>query len=456
MNRLVHISVVILHLCLTRYPILHAQEKDTTLESDVKTGWKLCLILPTPTFDSDLGFQYGAMAVICDYGDGSKYPDYNHSLFFEVSRFTKGSAIYRFNYNSEYLIPGIRTSVDLSYLPDQAYDFFGFNGYESVYNQSWTDDEDMSYKSRMFYKKKRLFTRLKADFTGKLAGNNINWAAGFALRKYDISSVDIDKLNKGKDEDKKLPSVEDQPGLYEKYIEWGMISEEDKDGGFNTTLKAGIVYDTRDNLINPMKGIWTEAVLVTSLEFLGSEKSFIKFGFTHRQYFTLIKRDLSLAYRLGMQTTIAGDVPYYYQNIIETPQLRGATNEGLGGSKSLRGIKRNRAVGDGFLYGNIELRWKVVHFSFIKQKFYLGLNGFLDGGQVIKKIDISDQIKAINDPQIHVEDYFKEDKESFHISYGIGIRIAVNQNQIIAFDYGITTNKQDGDAGIYVGMNYLF
>jgi len=49
---------------------LSAQEKK------VKTGWKFGGALPTITFDSDLGFQYGALVEFFNYGDGSTYPDY--------------------------------------------------------------------------------------------------------------------------------------------------------------------------------------------------------------------------------------------------------------------------------------------------------------------------------------------------------------------------------------------
>ena len=55
-----------------------------------KQGWKLSGLLPTVTFDSDLGFQYGALIDISNYGDGSRFPIPDHHLYFEVSRFTKG------------------------------------------------------------------------------------------------------------------------------------------------------------------------------------------------------------------------------------------------------------------------------------------------------------------------------------------------------------------------------
>jgi hypothetical protein len=60
-----------------------------------KSGWNFGA-LPTITFDTDLGFQYGALVDLYNYGDGSRFPNYNHKLYFEVSRFTKGSAINRF------------------------------------------------------------------------------------------------------------------------------------------------------------------------------------------------------------------------------------------------------------------------------------------------------------------------------------------------------------------------
>ena len=413
-----------------------------------KDGWNFGA-LPTITYDTDLGFQYGALVNLYNYGDGSRYPNYDHSLYFEVSRFTKGSGINRFYYDSDRLIKGLQTSVDISLLSDQAYDFYGFNGYDAIIIPEWIDDESADYISRMYYKYDRKMFRFKVDLQGKLGEGKLNWAAGVNLLNFKVNSIDYEKLNKGKEGSDLLPEV---PGLFEKYQDWGIISAEEADGGFVPTFKAGLVFDSRDNKPNPMKGIWTEAVFVGSPEFLGGESSFAKLSLIHRQYFTLIPKDLSLAYRLSYQLTIAGEAPFYYQTQMITSVLKGASSEGLGGSSSLRGVRRNRMVGDGYFLGNVEARWKFVRFQFINNNFYLGLNGFLDFGMITQKMDVERIATFL--PQS--EGYFDDGAEKMHFSYGAGFRIAMNENFIIKVDYGMAADERDGDSGIYIGLNYLF
>jgi hypothetical protein len=424
-------------------------------EAKVKSGWSLGP-LPTISFDSDLGLQYGALLNLFNYRTGDIYPKYYHLLYFEVSHYTKGSGIFRFMFDSEHLIPGIRYTTDLSYLPDEAADFYGFNGYNSQLNKSWADkdlNQGLDYKSRMFYRLRRTLFRFKNDFQGKLAGERLLWSAGFSIQNFNISSVNIDKLNKGKKKDP-LPQVTDVPGLYELYKQWGILSPEEADGGLINTVKAGLTFDSRDNRPNPMKGIWTEMGIETSQKFLGSEATFGKFFLTHRQYFTIIPKDLSFAYRLGYQQTIFGNVPFYYQSQVIVSFLRGATSEGLGGSKTLRGVWRNRVIGDGFIYGNAELRWKVVRFSFIKSNWYIGLNGFTDFGMVTDKIKFTEP--DLTESSYNSSDFFNSGSDKLHVSAGAGLRVAINENFIIAVDYGKAFKGQDGGTGFYMGLNYLF
>ena len=96
----------------------------------IKKGWTFGA-LPAIAYESDIGFQYGGVVNFYNYGDGSTYPKYMHSIYLEWSRTTKGSGINQFTYDSEYLIPGIRVTAEASLLTEKALDFYGFNGYES-------------------------------------------------------------------------------------------------------------------------------------------------------------------------------------------------------------------------------------------------------------------------------------------------------------------------------------
>jgi len=429
-------------------------------EKKVKTGWKFGGALPAITYDSDLGFQYGALAEFFNYGDGSKYPDFLDHTYTEISRYTKGSGIYRMMFESNHIIPGVLWISDLSYLPNQAATFYGFNGYESVYNKDWMDDKLSSppYRTRMFYRFQKNQFRFKNDFLGKLSGEHIKWSAGFAFQDFTISSVNIDKLNKGKKD--KLPSVTDEPGLYERYQALGIIPADEAKGGWINTVKVGIMWDSRDNRPNPMKGVWTEIGIEAAPKFMGNNWGFSKLYITHRQYFTLIEKDLSFVYRLGYQTTLSGHAPFFFQPEVITSRLVGELSEGLGGSKTLRGILLDRVVGDAFFMGNIELRWKPLYFKFFKQDCYLGLNGFYDFGMVTKDIKLPDNIEANFESRVYpfekFSDYFKPGTEKLHQSAGISVTLVMNQNFVVAIPVGKAFNVQDGNIGFSIGLNYLF
>jgi outer membrane protein assembly factor BamA len=425
------------------------------MAQEAKTGWNFGA-LPAVTYSTDQGFQYGALVNLFDYGDGSIYPDYFHKIYIEASTFTKGSSILRVMYDSDYLIKGIRYAVDLSYMPDFAYDFYGFNGFASVYNKAWVDDElNPDYRSRLFYAMQRHLFRFKNDFIGNIGENNWHWNAGLSIQNFKVKDLDVSKFNKGKDPEDPKYLDPDEPTLYEYYKNSGLLSPEEADGGWITGIKGGISYDSRDQRACPMSGIWAETGIEVVPEFLGAESSFGKLYLTWRQYFTLKEDDLSLAYRLGYQQTLFGDVPFYYQGQVIVSELRGALSEGLGGSKTIRGLLRNRVIGDGFAYGNAELRWKMVRFRFINQNFYIGTNYFFDAGIVTSPIDVD-----VTDLEDYLdgsaEDFYIGGKDKLHMAAGLGLKIAMNENFIISADIGKALKEQDGDMEFYIGLNYLF
>ncbi|MDA3853114.1 MAG: hypothetical protein PF444_02590, partial [Bacteroidales bacterium] len=230
--RKITLSIIVLFAFL----IVGYGQEETTKEA--KTGYNFG-VLPAISYNSDLGFQYGLLTNIYDYGDGSTYPKYRHSLYAEISRFTKGSGIFRIFYDSEFLVPDIRLTADLSYLPEQAMHFFGFNGYDAVYNKDFEDDQSASYISRMYYRHQRNTFRFKLDLQGTISGK-LNWAGGYSYINSDISTVPIDQLNKGKDEADLLP---DTALLYDKYVAWDVIDAKEANGGSHHNVKFGLVYD---------------------------------------------------------------------------------------------------------------------------------------------------------------------------------------------------------------------
>jgi outer membrane protein assembly factor BamA len=425
---------------------LNAQEEVKQKEK-VKKGWSFGAI-PVVAYDSDIGFKYGGLVNFYDYGDGSRYPKYDQSIYLEWSRTTKGSGINQMTFDSEKLIPGVRMLAEVSYLTEKALDFYGFNGYNAYYNSSFEDQEDLLYKSRMFYRMDRSMLRLKTDFIGKLPVEHLKWFGGIEYYNNKIGEVDIKNLNKGKDSIDMLPSI--GGGLYGDFVKWGLIPEAQKNGGNTTLFKLGAIYDTRDNEPNPMKGIWTELQFLAAPGFLSNDFGYTRMALTHRQYFTLVPKSVNLVYRLSYQAKLSGKMPFYMLPFVfnSTPQL---TRDGLGGAKTMRGILRNRVVGEDFFYGNAEIRWKVLRTVVLNQNFYIALAGFADAGIVTGKY----KLPNVTDKDAR-EWLAMGAPDRLHVGYGAGIHFALNDNFIVTVDYGLAADKRDGKKGMYIGLNFLF
>ena len=413
-------------------------------EKTIKSGYNLG-VLPAVSYNSDLGLQYGAILNLFNYGDGSRYPAYDHSAYLEISRYTKGSGIFRLYYDSEKLIPGIRSFLELSYLTDDLMDFYGYNGYQSEYSSDKVDN------NRVFYKMGQKQTRFLADFKGKFLTNHLNWVASYNFENYKISPVDFVKLNKGVDPSD--PNYLTGENLYSTYVDLGIINPKEAKGGILNAFKVGFIYDTRTVLNNPEKGSYSEALLEIAPGFL-NDMPYTRYSLIHNQYQNLVKNKLNAAVRLGVQGQIGtNEVPFFRRTQLMSPFAKRTNVTGLGGSNSLRGILRNRVVGDAFAFGNFELRWKAVSFKFINQNFYIGMNGFFDTGIILDPIDLNlNTVNSNATPYIRVDE-----KDSFHSSYGGGLKIAMNENFIISAEMGKALDKRDGSGlGTYINLNYLF
>ncbi len=421
---------------------LFAETRDADtlrVDSQVKTGWTFGA-LPAVAYNTDEGFRYGGLANFFYYGDGKTYPYYHHSVYLEWSRTTKGNGLNNLFFDSRTLIPNTRTTIDLMYLTEQALDFYGFNGYEAPYYQYFEDTDHPDYVSRMYYRHERKLLRITADVQRRFYHDHWKWIGGIGFFGVQTGPVNVEQLNEGLREDDQLPDV---PGIYEEYVEMGLIPGDLSEGGQTTFFKAGLIHDTRDNEPNPMRGTWNEAFLSIAPGFLGNgDYAYTQLVAIHRHYFTLVPEVLSLANRLGYQGKLSGEMPFYMLPFIYNSFK---TYDGFGGNKTVRGVRRNRIQGDGIAYGNFELRYKFFRREIARQDVYLSLNGFVDGARVLQR-----------HPVEHENLPFDPKDESVHWAMGAGLRVVLNKNFVVALDYGQALRKQDGDSGLYIGLNFLY
>ena len=269
----------ILALFILVYTCLQAQET-------VKKGLNLG-VLPAVSFNTDEGFQYGAVLNLFNYGDGTHYPKYDQSYYLELSKYTKGSTVLRFYFDSDQLLKGVRTFMDVSYITEDMLDFFGFNGYQSDFSAS------LNSSNRAFYKMNQKQFRILSDFRGNLPLAHLYWEASYNLVNYVNGAVDYDKLNKNTDE----PALTPGESLYEKYVGWNILNAKESDGGLVSAFKFGLLYDTRNALNNPDKGFSSEALVEIAPAFM-NESPYARYSLLHKHYQSLVKDRLNLAVRL--------------------------------------------------------------------------------------------------------------------------------------------------------------
>lgn len=420
--------------------VVSAQE---TGRLDVKTGWTLSA-LPCASFSSDQGFQYGLFGDVYFFGDGSTYPEYLHDIGFEISHYTKGRTRLLANYDSKYLIPGIRINASVTCVLDPFYNFYGFNGAAQPYLPSLSANHDTRIN---YYGMRRDMLRVLADFQGNILPH-MNWAAGLAYWNYNLGNQ--------KDNGYYDTSV----SLYRDYIDNGLVGGNEKDGGTRLELKAGIVYDTRDREAAPNRGVWAEFYLGGSPDITGDGFNYLKLNAHFRHYISTPARwdggGINLAYHLAYSGTLAGEVPFYMQQNIPTLFLRQIVSEGLGSSNTIRGFYCNRMVADGYAWANVEIRIKLFSFTFLRQFFYVAVNPFFDCGAVVQPYRAAEMAAMLATSAGDIAGSAR----TFEHSAGAGVKMAWNENFVMSIELAKVLGDECLEMGpgtwINFSMGYAF
>ena len=167
-----------------------------------------------------------------------------------------------------------------------------------------------------------------------------------------------------------------------------------------------LIYDKRDNPLNPANGNYIETSFQHFDKPIGSPYKFTSFIFDARKYNTLFKK------------LVWNGNAYFVMNKGEVPYRMLAT---IGGARFLRGYYRGRFRDKNMIIMQQEFRMPVYK--------WLGVAVFSGVGSVAKE----------------VKDFRKNE---IHYDYGVGLRIKINkkENTNLRLDYGVTKYSK----GIYL------
>ena len=199
-------------------------------------------------------------------------------------------------------------------------------------------------------------------------------------------------------------------------------------GGFDSPVQTGIVYDTRDFEPWPRHGQYDEISVRTAGPFTLSTYDWSGATAILRVYQKTFW-DVVVAERLFIDVMV-GNVPFYDED------STGGLEEmhGLGGYSTMRGFVKDRFMGDGKALENLELRRLFYGFEILGQRFDLGAVLFTDVGRV------------------YGDSFVDGPAFLLHWDVGGGLRAMLNRDLVVRFDVGAS---EEG-ARIYLLFGNIF
>lgn len=411
-------------------------KKDTEI---IKTGKN---VVPLPDFRADpyVGYRLGGFIFIYDYGDGARYPNFYKNTEIEASYGSKGvinTGVKHKRYGDQIIL------AELKYQDQKAAPFFGFNGYQTVYNHEFADVSStmfLSPKNTYFYNINQRNVNLNIEVQDTLKGSFVNWLIGAYSAWYDIKSVNTKRLNKGLDSGTLGYINEQADNLYNLYKKWGIIDAQKTEGGkFYTTIKGELIYDKRERITNPFKGILSKVGLSYTPK-LGkkSEGNTVGLNASHTHYLKIIKNRLSFMFRIKYQGYFGGIMPFVIQ-------------EGLGGIKSAWGVHQNRALVRQWISGQFEPRLRAFSLRLFKQNFDFWGGPFFHTGYVIQEQKLN--LSTVSDAERAL--FFEQNYGRWYSSYGHMGKMVINKNVALGLDFAFPVQASAGQPfNMFLGLNF--
>jgi hypothetical protein len=200
----------------------------------------------------------------------------------------------------------------------------------------------------------------------------------------------------------------------------------------------GLGWDSRDNRVSPTRGHYHTASIVLAPGGVPAvPQSWARVDGTLRAYVPLVPKRLTLAVR-GVGDLLLGDPPFY-----ELP--RSDDSNAIGGAKGVRGVPAQRYYGKVKIFGNVELRSRMVDFSLFGQKNSLGAVAFADAGRLWSDYPPDPEL----DGALRLGD-------GFGLKYGLGggLRLYGGKSFVVRADVAWSPDARP--IGAYVGAGEAF
>ncbi len=393
-----------------------------------REGWMVNPI-PATSYNSDFGLMLGIIADVNYYG--GLYPNYRHRLCGEALAYSKHASYYMLQYDSKYLIPGVRTISRIVFDNNPLYQFFGFNGSVHDYNPNL----DLNRQTgTAFYSYDRKFLNSMLGLEGNLSPE-LAWSAYMTYWHYWIRELNW----KGYNTDNTL---------FRQYCQAGLINPNESKGGNELEFRFGLKYDTRDIEATPTRGIYADLYVDGAPDLFGTGYDYLKIAARFRQYISMFTPRLVLAYSLAYQGTVLGNPAFYTQPHIIQPK----PSDGLGGATTLRGVLYNRLVGDDIAWANLEVRARLLDFTFLGRRLFGVVSPFVDAGVITDCFRLDRQAAWMGrDPES-----LRKEAQQMHMSYGIGGQLVIDYNFIPSVTVGFPLSRTDGKYSIYMTLDYIF
>ena len=392
-------------LCLTIAVSIAASTAATAQQPTVaekrQSGWEI-VGLPALNFDADEGFGYGALVEMYDYGAGAR--PYRLTIQPTLFRTTKGRRDITLFVDAPSLLPGgWRGSMYFGREQQLATPYYGIG------NTTPYDEALESAGNPYYYRFGRTRLRASADFQHAIGKRHQRVLLGFG-----VSSAKIDAT----------PFDSGTTLLANENPSWSQPHRDNY-------VRVGLVYDSRDREIAPTRGVWSEALLQHTSTALGATSNYTRVTATTRGYLPIGAR-LVLAQRVVLQD-VTGEAPF---DELSTLQTSFKQQDGLGGANTIRGLPKDRFVGNAMMLSNTELRWHAADFRMIGKRSSLVLSTFLDAGRVwAADASLGTMLRDL------------------HAGYGAGARVGLGESFVVAVDVG---HSKEAMAPIYIGLGYLF